>query len=108
MSYSLHIERSSPISLEEWLGDASKITTLRLQTGLVDSTRTTRDRSAPATGDLEMIGPSGRWEPAFHFSEGRGSFSARGSNALLREAATNLASALGASIIGDDGERYSW
>jgi len=109
MPYSLHIQRDPLISTDEWLGAASRIASLRAGTGLAS-------RSAPvvpaaaqsAPEDLEIVGPSGRWEPAFHFSEGRGSFPARGSHPALRTAAATLASALGASIVGDDGERYTW
>jgi len=108
MSYALHIERTSPIPLEEWLRAASKITSLRAQAGRAGSSPDAASGSATMPGDLEITGPDGRWKPAFHFADGRGSFSARGCDASLRAAATQLACALGAGIVGDDGERYSW
>lgn len=109
MPYSLHIQRDSSISTREWLDAAARVGSLRAGTGL--ASRTSHDASAPtqaSAADLEIIGPSGQWEPAFHFSDGRGSFSARASHPALRAAAATLASTLGASIVGDDGERYTW
>jgi len=109
MPYSLHIQRDSSISTREWMEAAARIGSLRTGTGL--ASRASHDTSMPAqvsAADLEIIGPSGKWEPAFHFSEGRGSFSARSSHPALRAAAATLASTLGASIVGDDGERYTW
>ena len=109
MPYSLHIQRDPSITTREWLDAAARIGSLRTGTGL--SARTAHDASAPAQaapGDLEIIGPSGKWEPAFQFADGRGIFSARASHPALRAAAATLASTLGASIVGDDGERYTW
>jgi len=100
MSYALHIERTSPIPLEEWLRAASKITSLRTRSG--------RSGSAALPGDLEIIDPDGRWKAAFHFADGRGTFPVHACDESIRAAATHLASALGAAIVGDDGERYSW
>jgi len=108
MSYALHIERTSPIPLEEWLRAASKITSLRTQAGRAGSSPDATFGSAPMPGDLEVIDLDGHWKPAFHFADGRGSFPVRGCDESMRAAATRLASALGATIVGDEGERYSW
>lgn len=108
MSYALHIERTSPIPLEEWLRAASKITSLRTQAGRVGPGPDAASGSAPMPGDLEIIDHDGRWKPAFHFADGRGSFPVRCCDGSMRAAATRLASALGASIVGDEGERYCW
>jgi len=108
MSYALHIERTSPIPLEEWLRAASKITSLRAPAGREGSSPGAASGSATMPGDLEIVGPDGRWKPAFHFADGRGSFPARGCDAPLRAAAARLAATLGAAIVGDEGERYSW
>jgi hypothetical protein len=108
MSYTLHIERTSPIPLEEWLRAASKITSLRAQAGRVGSSHDPALPSATMHGDLEIIDADGRWKPAFRFADGRGSFPVRDCDAPMRAAATRLASALGATIVGDERERYSW
>ena len=108
MSYALHIERTSPIPLEEWLCAASKITSLRTQAGRVATSPDAASGCATMPGDLEVVDPDGHWKPAFHFADGRGSFPVRGCDESMRAAATRLASALGATIVGDEGERYSW
>ncbi|MFL6591342.1 MAG: hypothetical protein ACJ8GK_01375 [Luteimonas sp.] len=108
MSYSLHIERGSSIPLHEWVSAASKITSLRAQSGHSGAPGRDVAPGFEPSGELEVIDDHGRWKPAFHFSDGRGSFPVRGCDKALRTAASLLASELGASIVGDDGERYSW
>lgn len=125
MSYSLYIERaSSDISLEEWLTAAAGIANLRQRGKAYTAANAGTGESielASSPGDLEIAAPQsfvtrmfGRradWEPAFFFSGGRASFRPQEIDSPhdpLRKAAAKLAQALGASIVGDEGEQYAW
>ena len=116
MAYSLHLERKDrPISLSEWraaveatdgvrLHDADKHSAANPRTG---EKITIRARS----GDAEVFFPdSGRWHWVFLWSRSKAVFAARfvpseTSDPAWR-AAVALASRLGATIRGDEGETY--
>ena len=126
MAYSLHIERpGATISLEEWIAAASAIASLRPRTSGYTAVNPKTGEIIEldqSSGDLEIALPQGfiartigkakEWEPAFSFSQGRGTFPAPDSiespQDALRVAAASLAKSLGASIVGDDGEEYQW
>jgi hypothetical protein len=126
MAYSLHIERlGSNITLDEWITAASAMDSLRPRaTGYTAVNPNTGERIEidQSNGDLEIALPQSRlarvlgkakeWEPAFFFSQGRASFHppdniASASNPMCM-VASQLAKALNARIIGDEGEEYVW
>ena len=125
MAYALHIERNEQeISLEEWLSALESVAGVRQQrediVGINPKTgeeiRIVRDE-----GDAEVMFSNGgilgfgrreEWSPAFRFSNGRASFKATreidSPQNPVRKAAVQLAAALAAEIVGDEGERYDW
>ena len=125
MAYSLHIERpGSEISLDEWLAAASPLDFLRPRETpyTAANPRTGAKIGFPrSSGDLEVAlplslfarvrGQRREWEPAFFFSRGRASFHPSNIDSPtdpVRVAAAALARALKATIVGDEGEEYSW
>lgn len=126
MVYSLHIERAdSSIPLDEWLAAASAINCLRpRETGYTAANPSSGDRIevCKSIGDLEIVlpqstlarvlGKSKEWQPAFFFSQGRATVpppqNIDCATDPIRTAASALARALNARIIGDEGEEYAW
>ncbi|UTA55101.1 hypothetical protein L3D22_04495 [Lysobacter soli] len=125
MAYSFYIERAgSDISLEEWLAAAAGIANLRQRGEGYTAVNAGTGESielASSPGDLEIGSPqsfimriAGRgvnWEPAFFFCGQRARFRPRDIDDRhdpVRKAAAKLAQALGASIVGDEGEQYAW
>lgn len=126
MAYSLHIERAgSSISLDEWLAAAAEIDSLRPRSNgytAVNPSTGENIEIGRSPGDLEIalqqglfartLGKAKEWQPAFFFSQGRATFpppdNIDSAQDPVRSAAAALARALGASIVGDDGEGYTW
>jgi len=120
MGYNIHIRRhntgvpDSPIALSDW----------RVAVECTDGVRMAEEDyqiANPKTGELirirnrggdaEILFPDeGAWRRVFWWFEGRISFGAPRDFELptcfIRRAATDLARALGARLIGDDGEIY--
>ena len=125
MAYELHIERpDGDISLEEWSSAVAQVEGVRLTdqdaVGVNPSTRE-EVRIPSAHGDTEVLFESGgflglgrkkQWGRVFRFSQGRATFRATESVESPGDpahiVAAKLASLLGASIVGDEGEVYEW
>jgi hypothetical protein len=121
LGYELHIELKGPdgrsaISEDAWRDAVDRTDGIRLIT--------TADVSAknPTTGevitfrtdplDVEVQFEDGDWAPAVRWNQGRGSLkfteSLFVSTNPVRIAIIRLADALGGSLVGDEGEEYSW
>ncbi len=125
MAYELHIEREEQdISLDEWLEALQSVPNVREKVGdtVAVNPRTGEEiRIGPNDGDAEAlivrggffgIGRREEWITAFRFFEGKASFKATSDldspKSSLRIAAAQLAAALNATIVGDEGEEYDW
>ncbi|MES9993414.1 MAG: hypothetical protein ABW098_15800 [Candidatus Thiodiazotropha sp.] len=126
MAYSLHIERTdSEITLDEWLSAVAVIQGVRPRSSdyvAVNPSTGEKIVMERSNGDLEiarttknwggLLGEREVWEPAFFFSNGRGSFPASfdldNIDEPVRVVAIKLAQALNAQIVGDEGEEYQW
>ena len=125
MGYDLHIERPNrDISSDERSSAVSQTHGVRITTNdAVGFNPTTgeeiRVRCAPGdtevlvkTGGLLGLGQNQNWHRAFRFPHGRATFRATESVESPKDsihlAAARLASRLGASIVGDEGEIYDW
>lgn len=123
MAYDLHMEKNNgqPISEAEW--DVAVLSTpdVRKSTGAVTAVNPgtgERIEIQMQPGSVEVcIRPAAglecEWQPAFRYSRGRVSFAA--TDALMqdpqdpvRRAAITLSTAIGARIVGDEGEVYAW
>jgi hypothetical protein len=114
MGYSIHIERDSPIALSHWRAAVQRTAGVRLANGDDEITnpktgKTIRIRNLG--GDVEMFfsGEDSRHR-VFRWGEGRISFNASPDflepDSEVRRLAAELARALGASLVGDEGETY--
>ncbi|OWY27393.1 hypothetical protein [Herbaspirillum robiniae] len=116
MAYELHIERRShELTIAEWQTAVIQLDGVRLANN---------DSSAvnPSTGEVismanrdgvaEILLESGEWATCFHFVRGQISFRATATISMASDpahiAAAKLATALGAEIVGDEGETYDW
>jgi hypothetical protein len=116
MAYELHIERKShELTIAEWKTAVIQLDGVRLANN---------DSSAvnPSTGEVisianhagavEILLESEQWVTCFHFVRGQASFRAtvniESASDPVHIAATKLAAALGAEIVGDEGETYDW
>jgi hypothetical protein len=114
MGYSIHIERDSPIALSDWCAAVQRTAGVRLADGdleIADPRAGKIIRLPNLGGDAEMFFPAeARWQRVFYWRSGRISFKASfdfvepGSD--IRRLAAELARALGASLVGDEGEIY--
>lgn len=125
MAYELHIERHErKISLEEWLSVLQTVAGVRQRT---DDTVAINPKTGEEIridrndGDAEVLFTSGgflglgrreEWCTVFYFFNGKASFKAvrdiESSKNPVRRAAAQLAAALNAKIVGDEGEQYDW
>ena len=125
MAYGLHIERHErEISLEEWLSALESVEGVREKTDdtVAINPKTGEEiRIGRNDGDAEILITTGgflgfgrreEWCPAFQFFNGKASFKAtkdiESPKNPVRTAAAQLATALSAKIIGDEGEEYDW
>ena len=114
MGYSIHIRRDSPIALSDWCAAVQRTAGVRLANGddVITNPKTGETiRIRNLGGDAEMFVSAGaRWYRVFCWSEGRISFKAPPDflepDSALRRLAAELARALGASLVGDEGETY--
>ena len=114
MGYSIYIERDSPISLSDWCAAVQQTAGVRLANGnheVTDRKTGKIIRHRNPGGDAEMLFPAGAsWHRVFYWSSGRILFKASpdflepGSD--IRRVAAELARAVGASLVGDQGEIY--
>ncbi|WP_413206451.1 hypothetical protein [Rhodospirillum sp. A1_3_36] len=119
MGYDLHLDRSgAPIGLDEWVDVVAATPNVRIESsGTVLQNPNTGEEIfiAGNQGDASVLVPGeggGEWVKVFFFSRGGVSFSSRwdidDASHPIRRAACALAAALGARIVGDEGERYDW
>jgi hypothetical protein len=124
MAYELHIQRAGrEIGLEEWRAAVASIAGLRLAEGdVVGVNPSTNEeiRVRSGTGDVEVLfargglfgfGTREEWARVFYFRRGRASFKPGDIDSPadpVRKSAAALARALGAHIVGDEGESYEW
>ena len=113
MSYELHIRRNPALGLAEWKQTVAATNYLRLS-AYGPSARN------PITGEQIVVGGvdgdveieiGGRWYPCFRWrSNGSAVFRPgadfKNPDNPVRHAATSLAEALGAEIVGDGGEKW--
>jgi hypothetical protein len=114
MGYDIHIQRSKAITLAEWRAAASAVDGIRLCSA--DKRIKTPDGEllVPGTGgDADVFLPQeGRWLSVFLWRPRTGDVVFRAPpdfedhNSLIRTKARQLAAALGAQLIGDEGEPY--
>jgi len=124
LAYELHIERPErQIAPDEWRAAVQKVSGLRFAKGDtvgVNPATNEQIRIAGGEDDVEVllahgglfgIGARQEWVRVFRFSRGRASFKPGDTNSPsdpVRRAAAQLARALGAQIVGDEGESYKW
>jgi hypothetical protein len=124
LAYELHIERPGrEISLEEWRGAVARTPGVRLAEGDVvgvNPSTTEEIRVRGSVGDVEVLfnrggllgfGAREEWVRVFRFVRGRASFKPGDTTSQsdpVRKSAVQLARALGAIIVGDEGEEYKW
>ena len=124
MGYSIHIQREESISLEEWEKAISKISGIKLDTEpmVAVNPKTGESISIPAEkGDVAVLfehkgflgfGKKQLWEKCIYFTNGRATFNAtndiENTNNPIHRAVASIAKSLSASIVGDEGEIYSW
>ena len=112
MPYNLHIERrtssgeDSPISREDWLSYLDRDPEFRQIDG-VEGTNPKTGATIRVSGDLmaawTAVGEPG---PPFNYFEGRISVPFRGRDDALIKKMKEVAAALGARVVGDEGEEY--
>lgn len=111
MAYQLHIERDTPISLEDWLEAISGLATLKEDGGAVASVNpVTGERiSIPGkSGDVSVL-VGGEWRKTFSWNKGRASFKVPSDTSKANPTmatALHLALRLSAVVRGDEGETY--
>lgn len=113
MSYELHLERDPAISLQQWKAAVSSVAHVRLHSGGAATVN-------PATGEVISLGGvdgdaelewEGGWALCFHWRT-RGSISFQYTDEFedpgsrVRAVVSELASLLGADVVGDEGEVY--
>ena len=125
MAYALHIERNPQgFTLDEWIEVVSKQDGVKLAEGGVEAKnpKTGETTSIPGRpGDVSVLfqakgilgfGRKAEWRTCIHFSRNKASFNATAElespHNPLRVATSRLAAALGAKIVGDEGEVYEW
>ncbi|MDR6395213.1 hypothetical protein [Herbaspirillum seropedicae] len=116
MAYELHIERKHhPLTIDEWNAAVSQLDGVRLaskNTSAVNPSGGEVISINSHAGTAEILLEMGQWVPCFHFMHGQVSFKAteniQSSSDLTHVAAAKLAFALGAVIVGDEGEAYDW
>jgi len=125
MAYALHIERSPQgFTLDEWIKEVTKQDGVKLvetdvevknpATGEIISIEGSLGGAAVLFSATGFIGFRGNpeWHTCIRFAHNKASFNAtpdlESPRNPLRVAASSLAAALGAKIVGDDGEVYEW
>jgi hypothetical protein len=125
MAYSHHIERNPQgITLEEWFEVVRKQDGVMLAEGGVEAKNP--ETGEPISiqgnpGDVAVLfqtkgflgfGQKSEWHSCIRFVRNKASFKAtpdlESPHNPLRVAASRLAAALGAKIVGDEGEVYEW
>lgn len=125
MAYALYIERESEeITIEEWSAAVGKLPEARLAMDVSQAVnpKTGEVISVPCgPGYVEVLfrknsfpgfGAKREWCLSIHFSRGKGIFNAtegiESPNNPVHIVASELAHALGAKIVGEEGEVYEW
>jgi hypothetical protein len=121
MAYEIHIARRAPegqmlpIALSEWRAVVQQTEDVRMAEGNFEITNPKTDqviRLRNAGGDAEVFSPTrAEWQRVFRWDPfGRISFRAPRDfhlpTSFIRRLAAELAHALGASLIGDEGDVY--
>jgi len=116
MSYAIHIERDQPISIDEWSAAVRARTDVRLSDAAVSAVNRQTGEvisvgRGPGAADVLVDDALVAWVPCFTWHQ-RGSISFRAPEdfdepgGAVRSAAQSLAKALGARLVGDEGEEY--
>ncbi|MEO1201446.1 MAG: hypothetical protein AAFX10_01980 [Pseudomonadota bacterium] len=125
MAYGLHIERQSGgVPLEEWLSALESVDDVRQRftdTVAINPETGEEIRIARNDGDAEVLFREGgflglgrreEWHLVFSFFNERVSFKAaqdiESPRNPVRRVAAQLAAALNATVVGDEGETYDW
>lgn len=125
MAYTLHIERDSPISLDDWRAvilsiegikvDNSDFEAVNPKTGEVISIGASKGGNVAVLFESKGflgIGKKQSWARSIVFENGKGSFNASADIESTKNpvhcAAASIAAKLSAKIIGDEGEEYKW
>lgn len=111
MAYALHIERQTPIALDEWQSAVQQSTVARLEEAPLSAVNpaTNEQVSLPAQPGAASVCVNGKWLPVFRWRRGKASFNAPSSTLKadpVMSAALALAAALNATVCGDEGETY--
>lgn len=111
MAYGLHIERDTPIELEEWCSVVRANPQLRLDESATTSTNpgTGQQISIPGQAGTAAVRIQGQWVKVFHWRRGKVSFNAPSSTSAqdpVMAVALQLAAGLAAVVRGDEGEAY--
>ena len=113
MAYELHIERSHPIKVDEWLAAVETIDGVKIDgsDSVVTNPHTGKEVRIPGSPETAALWFSefGEWIKVFYFRRGRIIFNANNwdnPKSPVREKAFELARKLNAEIIGDNGEKY--
>lgn len=124
MAYSLHIKRKGGILLEDWINAVENTQGVKIDDS---SSEITNPRTgeiisiAGSKGDVSVLfqtkgfigfGKKSEWVKSIRFSNGKGSFNARGDienpKNIMHKAVSKLAKSLNAKVVGDEGEEYDW
>jgi hypothetical protein len=111
MAYGLHIERSTPIELEEWCSVVRANPLLQLDESATVSTNPASGQQVTVQGQPGSTSANlqGQWVKVFRWRRGKVSFNAPSSTSAhdpVMALALQLAVSLGAIVRGDEGEPY--
>ena len=115
MAYCLHIEsEDDEIDIDEWISAVSDTPGARIDTDAATVSNPTTGEEitiAAGSGDVSVLIDS-EWIKCLFFADGRATFNAvagieKPSNAV-HVAVSKIAGAIGAKIVGDEGELYEW
>ena len=115
MAYSIYIEKEEPITLTDWSNAVGSIECLKIDSSDIEGRNPTTGevmKIKGAEGDVSIYDEDAKmWCKIMSFSEGSICFKApRDWDSIpvspLRKAAVLLAVALGARVVGEEGEEY--
>jgi hypothetical protein len=116
LAYAIHIEREPPITLPEWRAAVEQTSGVRMADSELDIVNPTSREVIQLGGagvDAEVCLPNREsWARVFYWkASGHISFAAPNDfdapDSIIRRLANELARALGARLVGDEGEVYS-
>ncbi len=113
MAHELHIKRTSPISIDEWLSAVNTTENLKIDVSDFIATNPITGAEIRIPGSSETAAvwfqESKEWIKVFRFWRGKVTFKADdwgNENSPVRIVAFTLAQKLDAEIVGDEGEKY--